>query len=51
MIYNVVQLTKNLIQLNIANVAKYIFYMINATVTLFDWKFNGDVVKTKAITA
>lgn len=43
MIYNLVQLTKALLQLNFANVAKYIFYMFNATVTLFDWKFNGDV--------
>lgn len=41
-IYNVVQLAKNLLQLNFANVAKYIFYLINATFTLFDWKFNGD---------
>ena len=41
-IYNIVQLAKNLLQLNFANVAKYIFYLINATVTLFDWKFNGD---------
>jgi nicotinamide mononucleotide transporter len=42
MVYNVVQFTKNLIQFNYANVAKYTFYMINAVVTLFDWKFNGD---------
>lgn len=42
MIYNIVQFRKNLIQLNFANVAKYTFYMLNAIVTLFDWKFNGD---------
>ncbi len=42
MIYNIVQLTKNLLQVNFANVAKYIFYMINAIFTFFDWKFNGD---------
>ncbi|WP_235296965.1 nicotinamide mononucleotide transporter family protein [Portibacter marinus] len=42
MIYNIVQLTKNALQFNYANVAKYIFYMINAIVTLVDWKFNGD---------
>ena len=41
-IYNIVQLIKNTIQLNIANIAKYIFYLFNATVTLVDWKFNGD---------
>jgi len=42
MIYNIVQFTKNLLQRNFANVAKYTFYMINAIITLFDWKFNGD---------
>lgn len=42
MVYNIVQFTKNLIQFNYANVAKYTFYMINAVVTLFDWKFNGE---------
>ncbi len=42
MVYNVVQFTKNLIQGNYANVAKYIFYMLNALVTFADWKFNGD---------
>ena len=42
MIYNIVQLIKNSLQLNFANVAKYIFYMINAIITLVDWKFNGD---------
>ncbi len=41
-IYNIVQLIKNSILLNIANVAKYIFYLFNATVTLIDWRFNGD---------
>lgn len=42
MIYNVVQLVKSLIQFNYANTAKYIFYMINASLTLVDWKWNGD---------
>lgn len=42
MVYNVVQFAKSLIQFNYANVAKYTFYMINAIVTLFDWKFNGE---------
>ena len=42
-IYNIVQLVKNSIQMNIANVVKYIFYMFNAVVTFFDWKLNGDV--------
>jgi nicotinamide mononucleotide transporter len=45
-IYNIVQLTKGIMQLNFANVAKYSFYLINAVVTLFDWKFNGDRSKT-----
>ncbi len=42
MIYNVVQLIKNIMLLNIANVGKYIFYMANATITWLDWKMNGD---------
>jgi len=46
-VYNIVQLAKNLTQLNIANVVKYIFYLFNAAVTLVDWKFNGDVDKEK----
>ena len=41
-IYNAVQLVKNIIQMNIANVAKYIFYLFNAMITLVDWKWNGD---------
>lgn len=41
-VYNIVQLTKNIMQMNIANVAKYIFYLFNAFITLFDWKLNGD---------
>ena len=43
-IYNIVQLTKNTMQMNIANVVKYIFYLFNAFITLFDWKLNGDRV-------
>lgn len=42
-IYNVIQLIKNIMLLNIANVAKYIFYLLNSVVTLADWKLNGDV--------
>jgi len=41
-IYNLVQLGKNIIQMNIANVVKYIFYLFNAVITLFDWKWNRD---------
>ena len=44
-LYNIVQLIKNFMQLNWANVAKYIFYLLNAFVTLMDWKWNGDVEK------
>jgi nicotinamide mononucleotide transporter len=42
-LYNVIQLGKNAMQLNIANVVKYIFYLFNAGITLFDWKLNGDL--------
>lgn len=42
MIYNSVQLVKNAILLNVANIVKYVFYLIMATFTLFDWKLNGD---------
>lgn len=41
-IYNFIQLVKAFMQLNWANVAKYIFYLINAGITLVDWKFNTD---------
>ena len=41
-IYNLVQLGKNSFQMNLANVVKYIFYLFNAIITLFDWKWNGD---------
>jgi len=41
-LYNLVQLRKNVMQLNIANVVKYIFYLFNAVITLFDWKWNRD---------
>ena len=50
-IYNFVQLVKNIIQMNIANVAKYIFYLFNAFITLFDWKWNGDVEKSEPVLA
>jgi Nicotinamide mononucleotide transporter len=43
MLYNIVQLTKNAMINNIANVVKYIFYMFNAVITWFDWRLNGDV--------
>lgn len=45
MIYNFLQLIKAIIQLNLANVVKYIFYLFNALFTFLDWKFNGDVIK------
>lgn len=45
-IYNVIQLIKNIMLLNIANVAKYVFYLINSAITLVDWKLNGDFIKT-----
>jgi len=45
-LYNFVQLIKNVIQLNLANVVKYIFYLFNAIITLFDWKWNRDVEPT-----
>jgi len=49
-LYNTVQLVKNTLLLNVANVVKYIFYLIMATVTLFDWKLNGDKsVETKTV--
>jgi len=41
-VYNCVQLVKNGMLLNLANVVKYIFYLFNAALTLVDWKFNGD---------
>lgn len=41
-IYNIVQLYKNILQRNAANVVKYIFYLFNAAVTLVDWKVNRD---------
>jgi len=45
MAYNVLQLIKNTLQLNFANVVKYVFYMISAVITYFDWKLNGDVTQ------
>lgn len=44
-IYNIINLAKNVIQLNMANVVKYVFYLFNAAVTLLDWKWNGDADK------
>ena len=44
-IYNAIQLIKNVMLLNIANVAKYIFYLLNSVVTLADWKLNGELDK------
>jgi len=41
--YNLAQIIKNSIQGNLANVVKYVFYIINAILTFFDWKLNGDV--------
>lgn len=47
-VYNTVQLVKNAMIFNIANVAKYIFYLFNSVLTLVDWKFNGDIKDLKA---
>ena len=44
-IYNVIQLVKAFMQLNLANVVKYIFYLVNSAITLADWKWNGDRYK------
>ena len=43
LVYNTIQLFKNLMQLNFANVAKYIFYLFNSFITLMDWRLNGDI--------
>lgn len=42
-VYNGIQLVKNVVIGNLANVVKYIFYLFNAVITQFDWRFNGDV--------
>lgn len=41
--YNIVQVLKNGIQGNIANVVKHVFYLLNAILAFFDWKINGDI--------
>ena len=38
LLYNIVQLTKAIVQRNFANVGKYIFYIINSVGALFVWK-------------
>ena len=38
LLYNIVQLTKAIVQRNYANVGKYIFYIINSIGALFVWK-------------
>ncbi len=48
LIYNIVQLVKNTIQQNYANVGKYIFYIFNAVITYFDWKINKDSKKIES---
>ncbi|MFV0238255.1 MAG: nicotinamide mononucleotide transporter family protein [Flavobacteriales bacterium] len=45
MIYNFLQLIKAVIQLNLANIVKYVFYLFNALFTFLDWKLNGDITK------
>lgn len=45
--YNLAQIIKNVIQGNVANIVKYVFYIINSILTFFDWRINGDVKKTK----
>ncbi len=47
LLYNIVQLTKNYLQMNFANVVKYVFYIISVIITYFDWAFNGDVKSVK----
>jgi len=47
-IYNVVQLAKNILLVNLANVVKYIFYLFNAALTLVDWTYNGDVTDARS---
>lgn len=46
-LYNIVQLVKNTMIGNWANVVKYLFYMGNASFTLVDWKYNGDIKDQK----
>ena len=41
-IYNLIQIIKNAMIFNIANLVKYAFYIVNASLTLVDWKYNGD---------
>ncbi len=41
-VYNVIQLVKAVLQINLANVVKYAFYLFNSAITLLDWKWNGD---------
>jgi len=45
-IYNVVQLVKNSMLMNMANVVKYVFYLFNAALTLIDWRYNGETIKS-----
>ena len=51
LIYNLIQLIKNIMLMNIANIVKYVFYLFNSVITLFDWKVNGDVVKLELNTS
>jgi len=44
-LYNFVQLIKNVMIMNIANVVKYIFYLFNSVITLIDWSVNGDIAE------
>lgn len=41
--YNILQIVKNGIQGNLANVVKYVYYLVNAGLTYFDWSINGDI--------
>ena len=45
--YNLAQITKNLLQGNLANLIKYVFYLGNSIITFFDWHINGDIKKVK----
>jgi len=42
LLYDVIQVVKNVLLFNWANVGKYVFYIVNVILTFFDWKFNKD---------
>ncbi len=42
LLYNIIQVIKNVLLFNWANVGKYCFYIVNVVLTFFDWKLNKD---------